>query len=44
MCCLDYVIVHELSHFIYPNHSRDFWSLVGKYYPNYKECRKMLKG
>jgi len=41
--CLDYVIVHELSHFIHPNHSRDFWNLVGKYYPKYKECRKMLK-
>ena len=43
ICCLDYVIVHELSHFIHPNHSSDFWNLVGKYYPNYKECRKMLK-
>ena len=41
--CLDYVIVHELSHFIYPNHSKDFWLLVEKYYPLYKECRKMLK-
>ena len=43
ICCLDYVIVHELSHFIHPNHSRDFWNLVGKYYPKYKECRKMLR-
>lgn len=41
--CLDYVIVHELSHFIHPNHSSKFWDLVSKYYPNYKECRKMLK-
>ena len=41
--CLDYVIVHELSHFIHPNHSKDFWNLVGKYCPRYKECRKMLK-
>ena len=43
ICCLDYVIVHELSHFIHPNHSKDFWNLVSKYYPRYKECRKMLK-
>ena len=43
ICCLDYVIVHELSHFIYPNHSSSFWSLVCKYYPKYKECRRMLK-
>jgi len=43
ICCLDYVIVHELSHFIHPNHSKDFWNLVSKYYPQYKECRKMLK-
>ena len=41
--CLNYVIVHELSHFIHPNHSKDFWLLVGKYYPNYKEVRRYLK-
>ena len=41
--CLDYVIVHELSHFIYPNHSKKFWNLVEKYYPNYKISRKKLK-
>ena len=41
--CLDYVIVHELSHFIHHDHSKNFWSLVGKYYPKYKECKKMLK-
>ena len=41
--CLDYVIVHELSHFIHPNHSKNFWTLVSKYCPNYKELRKKLK-
>lgn len=41
--CLNYVIVHELSHFIHPNHSKDFWLLVGKYYPSYKEVRKYLR-
>lgn len=41
--CLNYVIVHELSHFIHPNHSKNFWLQVSKYYPNYKEVRKYLK-
>ena len=41
--CLDYVIVHELSHFIHHDHSKSFWSVVAKYYPKYKECRKKLK-
>lgn len=40
---LDYVIVHELSHFIHHNHSKDFWLLVEKYYPNYKSIKKMLR-
>ena len=40
---LDYVIIHELSHLIYPNHSKDFWNLVCKYCPNYKVIRKELK-
>ena len=41
--CLDYVIVHELSHFLVPNHSKDFWKQVEKYFPNYKEIRKKLR-
>ena len=41
--CLNYVIVHELSHFVHPNHSKEFWLLVGKYYPNYKDIRKYLR-
>ena len=41
--CLDYVIVHELSHFIEGNHSKSFWAVVEKYYPNYKEIRKKLR-
>lgn len=40
---LDYVIVHELSHFIHSNHSSSFWSLVSKYCPDYKKIRKDLK-
>ena len=40
---LDYVIVHELSHLIYPNHSKDFWDCVGVNYKDYKKIRKELK-
>ena len=25
---IDYVIIHELSHNIHPNHSKEFWSLI----------------
>lgn len=41
--CLDYVIMHELSHFIYQDHSKNFWSLVEENYPNYKSVRKLMK-
>ena len=40
---LDYVIIHELSHLIHFNHSKEFWVLVSKYCPRYKEIRKELK-
>ncbi len=41
--CLDYVIVHELSHVIHFDHSKKFWSLVSKYCYNYKTIKKELK-
>ncbi len=41
--CLDYVIIHELSHLIHHNHSSFFWELVYKYCPNYKIIRKKLR-
>jgi hypothetical protein len=41
---LDYVIIHELCHFYEANHSHKFWAHVSKYYPNYKEARKRLRG
>lgn len=39
---IDYVIVHELSHFRYMDHSANFWNEVSKHYPNYKKARKEL--
>ena len=40
---LDYVIIHELAHLIYADHSKSFWQVVSKYCPNYKTLRKEMK-
>ena len=40
---MDYVIVHELSHRRYMNHSAEFWAEVEKYCPEYRIYRKQLK-
>lgn len=40
---VDYVVVHELSHRIHMNHSKDFWLQVESIMPDYKEKEKWLK-
>jgi len=40
---IDYVIVHELCHLRYMNHSAAFWNLVGEQIPQYKALRKWLR-
>ena len=40
---IDYVIIHELAHIKYFDHSKNFWDFVLKYCPNFKELRKELK-
>lgn len=40
---VDYVVVHELAHLVHFNHSKDFWSLVEQYHPEYKSSKKRLK-
>ena len=40
---LDYVIIHEMSHLIYGDHSRSFWKLVEDNMPNYKKYREEMK-
>ena len=39
---VDYVVIHELAHRKFMNHSKAFWNEVEKYMPDYKEHRKML--
>ncbi len=40
---IDYVVVHELCHLVYMNHSKDFYTLLAKILPDYKERRALLK-
>ena len=40
--CLEYVIVHELTHLHVPNHSKAFWARMDVYYPEWREVRKLL--
>ncbi|MEH2943952.1 SprT family zinc-dependent metalloprotease [Lachnospiraceae bacterium KK002] len=40
---LDYVVVHELCHLAYLNHSGQFWKLVEQILPDCRERRSWLK-
>lgn len=40
---IEYVVLHEMCHLLYMDHSKDFWELVEKFMPKYKEYRRKLK-
>lgn len=40
---IDYVIIHELCHRIFLNHSKEFWKTVERFCPDYKIRLKWLK-
>ena len=33
---IEYVVLHELAHLVYANHSKDFYTLISKHMPDYK--------
>jgi len=40
---IDYVIVHELAHFIQADHSPRFWEYIESVMPNYREKKNWLR-
>ena len=40
---VDYVVVHELCHLVYDDHSMKFWKLLGSVLPDYGKRKEWLK-
>ena len=40
---LDYIVVHEMCHMEYKNHSKDFWNRVYAVMPDYEVRKSWLK-
>jgi hypothetical protein len=43
MSIVDYLVVHELTHLVHDNHSKEFWATVGSIVPDVKDKREWLK-
>ena len=41
---IKYVVIHELAHIQYKNHSKDFWNLIKKYMNDYQKKEEILRG
>ncbi|HIZ66719.1 MAG TPA: M48 family metallopeptidase [Candidatus Blautia pullicola] len=42
--CLEYVVVHELVHFLVPGHGPEFWKYMDRFFPEWPRVRKELNG
>lgn len=40
--CVDYVVLHELAHFLYPQHNKEFYAFLTLHMPDWKERKKIL--
>lgn len=40
---IDYIVVHELAHIKYKDHSSDFWNIVDKVIPDYENKKNWLR-
>ena len=41
--CVEYVVYHEFTHFIEPNHSKKFYLALSNFLPDYKQRKKELQ-
>lgn len=43
MRLVDYVIAHELAHLLEPHHTPEFWSVLGRVMPDWKQRKEELR-
>lgn len=43
LSCIEYVVTHEFTHFLQPNHSRQFYQLLAMFMPDWNERKKTLE-
>lgn len=43
LACIEYVLLHELIHFVHPNHGKAFYSFLEDLMPDWQERRNILK-
>lgn len=43
LACIDYIVLHEMCHFVVSNHSKAFHTLVESFMPNWRESDTLLR-
>lgn len=41
--CVEYVVVHEFTHFLQPNHSKRFYQQLAMFMPDWEQRKKLLE-
>ncbi len=43
LSCIEYVVTHEFTHFLQPNHSKKFYNQLAMFMPDWQERKMMLE-
>lgn len=43
LSCIEYVVMHEFTHFLQPNHSKKFYNQLAMFMPDWKERKNILE-